>query len=257
MMGFRCCVGLVVLVWASMARGEIKVQSFDEERGSRLESLNSQYLVSTPELKDEEAVPLVIYLHGSGGVGQKIEKIRGQVSQVIKGIETFKKGPCLVVAPQATQRPKSGPRAGWLVSDLNVLMEELKARFSVDPNRVYLTGNSMGGYGSWLWGGHSPEHFAAIAPVSGGLGPGGPKDVTPDLEAWAKNLATVPVYAAVGGKDRVVPAERSERMVKAIKDAGGKTAVLKVYPEEGHRVGRLVYESEALYEWMFGQVPNA
>ena len=224
---------VVLVVIAGTASGEVRVQSFDGDRGSGLESLNAEYLVSVPELKDGETAPLVIYLHGSGGVGKKIEKIRGQVSQVIKGIEKFKKGPCIVVAPQATQKPKSGPRAGWLASDLDLLMTDLKARFAVDPNRVYLTGNSMGGYGSWLWGGHSPAHFAAIAPVSGGLGPGGPKDVTPELEAWAKKLATVPVYAAVGGKDRVVPAERSERMVKAIKAAGGMEAVLKVYPEEG------------------------
>ena len=62
----------------------------------------------------------------------------------------------------------------------------------------------MGGYGSWAWGGKSPERFAAIAPVVGGIGPGGPKDVTPNLDQWAANLATVPVYAFAGATDRVV-----------------------------------------------------
>ena len=95
--------------------------------------------------------------------------------------------------------------------------------------RVYLTGNSMGGYGSWAWGGHSPKRLAAIAPVVGGIGPGGPKDVTPNLKNWAKNLAKVPVYAFAGGKDRVVPAERSERMVAEIRKAEGSRQKLKYF----------------------------
>ena len=100
-------------------------------------------------------------------------------------------------------------------------------------------------------GGHSPERFAAIAPVVGGIGPDGPKDVTPDLKKWAQNLAKVPVYAFAGGKDRVVPAERSERMVAEIRKAGGKLAKIKIYPEGGHNVRQQVYNSEEFYDWMF------
>ena len=109
----------------------------------------------------------------------------------------------------------------------------------------------MGGYGSWTWGGHNPDNFAAIAPVSGGIGPGGPKAVTPELDKWAANLAKIPVYAFAGGKDRVVPAERSQRMIAAIQKAGGKSAKIKIYPEEGHGAGRLVFESQEFYDWIF------
>ena len=112
----------------------------------------------------------------------------------------------------------------------------------------------MGGYGSWAWGGHSPEHFAAIAPVSGGIGPDGPKDVTPDIEKWAANLAKVPVYAFAGANDNVVPAERSQRMIDAIRKAGGKKAKIRIYPDEGHSAGRLVFASAELFDWMFAQV---
>ena len=111
----------------------------------------------------------------------------------------------------------------------------------------------MGGYGSWMWGGNTPNHFAAIAPIVGGIGPNGPKDVTKDLDKWAKNLAKVPVYAYAGAKDRVVPAERSERMISAIRKAGGQLSKIKVFPNEGHGAKRLVLSSSEFYKWMFSQ----
>ena len=112
----------------------------------------------------------------------------------------------------------------------------------------------MGGYGAWLWRGTCPERFAAIAPIVGGIGPRGPKDVSPDLEKWAFNLATVPVYAFAGGRDNVVPAERSIRMVDAICRLGGKLAKIKVYQDMGHNVRQKVYSSKEFYDWMFSKV---
>ena len=214
-------------------------------------SLNPEYLVFSPKQKLKNTVPLVIYLHGAGGVGDNIQKVRGQAGQVWKGIEKFKKNPCIVVAPQASKKAREN--GGWIPNDLNILLGHLKNTLKVDEKRIYLTGNSMGGYGSWVWGGHYPEHFAAIAPVSGGIGPGGPKDVTPDLTKWAANLAKVPVFAFTGGKDRVVPSERSERMIAAIQKAGGKDAKIKIHPSEGHGAGRVVFGSAEFYQWMFSK----
>ena len=136
---------------------------------------------------------------------------------------------------------------------MDLLLKGLSASLDFDSKRIYLTGNSMGGYGSWTWGGNSPQHFAAIAPVVGGIGPGGPKDVTIELDQWAANLAKVPVYAFAGAKDKVVPAERSVRMVDAIKKAGGKIAKIKVYEDQGHNARQVVYSSKEFYDWMFSQ----
>ena len=157
-----------------------------------------------------------------------------------------------MVAPQCLRGTPAG-RGTWTPEDLDLFLKHVKATLPVDEKRIYVTGNSMGGYGCWVWGGHSPEHFAAIVPVVGGIGRGGPKAVTDNLAKWAANLAKVPVYAFAGAKDRVVPAERSERMIAAIRKAGGKQAKIKVYPDEGHGAGRLVFSTKEMYDWMFSQ----
>ena len=129
----------------------------------------------------------------------------------------------------------------------------MKQTLPIDESRIYLTGNSMGGYGTWLWASHHPQDFAAVAPVVGGLGSGGPKDISPDVKTWAKNLASVPVWAFAGEKDTVVPADRATRMVQAIQSSGGQNAKATVVPNEGHGAGRLVYDSKEFYDWMFSQ----
>ena len=162
-----------------------------------------------------------------------------------------------MVAPQCRRESETSDLRGtWEPNDLDLFLAHLFKTYPyLDADRVYLTGNSMGG--CWVWGGNSPEHFAAIAPIVGGIGRGGPKDVTPDLEKWAANLAKVPVFAYAGAKDRVVPAERSERMVAAIRKAGGKQAQILVFPDEAHGASRKVFSDQAFFDWMFSQKRNS
>ena len=243
-------VSLLLLAGSGLAQDQVpRVAKLSDALAQEAKSLNPEYLLFSPKDVPRSKIPLLIYLHGAGGVGDNIQKLRGQASQVWRGIDKHRKGPCFVVAPQAQRKARD--QGGWVPKDLNILMTHLKATLKVDEKRIYLTGNSMGGYGSWIWGGHNPEHFAAIAPVSGGIGPGGPKDVTPHLNKWAANLAKVPVMAFAGDKDRVVPAERSQRMIAAIKKAGGKQAKIRIYPDEGHGAGRIAFGSKEFYEWMF------
>jgi predicted peptidase len=232
---------------------QVKVSKLSEVREASTLSINPEYLVFTPASTKEKKVPVLIYLHGAGGGRPPLTRLGMQANALRRGIEKYGKGPCFVVVPQCLPTKKNGERATWEPDDLNLLLDDLLEKFSMDPKRVYLTGNSMGGYGSWAWGGYSPERLAAVAPVVGGIGPGGPKDVSPDIEVWAKNLAKVPVYAFAGAKDRVVPAERSERMIAEIRKAGGKDAKIKIYPEAGHNARQLVYDSREFYHWMFRQ----
>ena len=239
---------LAGLLWAQPQKPKVYKISLGEDN---LISLNPDYLVFPPNVKSSQPVSLLIYLHGSGSGFAPLERIGGQARALLAGIDKFGKGPCYVVVPQCFQKTKTGAKSTWEPTDLNLLLDDLLEKFPIDPNRVYLTGNSMGGYGCWAWGGHSQKRFAAIAPVVGGIGPGGPKDISPEISKWASNLAHVPVYAFAGGQDRVVPADRSERMVAEIRKAGGKQARIKIYPEGGHNVRQQVYNSEEFYDWMF------
>ncbi len=239
------------LAVAAVAQSELQISQISTDRLGENYGLNSDFLLYSPEPDLTGNLPLVIYLHGAGGVGNDINKIKSQTGPLWAGIREFSNTPCFLVAPQCQGRGDAGPRGGWQLNDLNAFLDYLKSTLSIDSRRIYLTGNSMGGYGAWLWGGNNPEHFAAVAPLVGGLGPGGPKDITDRLEAWAANLATIPVYAFVGGKDTVVPPDRSERMVAAIRAAGGEQVKFKNYPEDGHNVRREVYATAEIYDWLF------
>lgn len=241
------------LVWAEEEL-PVKVRTLPTELRAKTPSLNPEYLVFMSEVKGDQKLPMLVFLHGGGGRGDDIHRTKKKSSISWNGIQKAGKGPCIVVTPQAMKKRKDAPyKSGWIPEELNVFLAHLKETLPVDTSRIYLSGSSMGGAGSWAWGGSNPEHFAAIAPISGGIGRNGPMDVTPNLEAWAANLATVPVYAYAGALDKVVPAERSERMVAAIKEAGGTKVNLFVHPEKGHNMGTMVRLSQEHYDWMFSQ----
>ena len=233
-----------------------EICKLSSERMDNVKFLNPEYLVFPASEKEGRKIPLLIYLHGAGGRGDDITKIKGQVNSITRGLKQFVQEPCVVVAPQCLKKSSSKESSTWTPEDLNQFLEELKATLPIDEKRIYLTGNSMGGYGTWVWGANDPKAFAAIAPISGGTGRGGPKDVTPEIKDWAKNLTNVPVYAFVGAKDRVVPAERSESLIALIRQAGGKQAKLKVFPEQGHNARSQVYSKPDFYEWMFSKRRN-
>ena len=231
-----------------------QVHMLEQSIQSTTEFLNKDYLVFgfDQSSSSSERLPLVIYLHGSGGRGDDVQKVKAQAETIARGIKKSSAGPCLVVAPQCSKGSES-KHGIWTTNDLDKFLSHLKQTLPIDESRIYLTGNSMGGYGTWLWASHRPQDFAAAAPVVGGLGSGGPKDISPDVKTWAKSLASVPVWAFAGEKDTVVPADRATRMVQAIQSSGGQNAKATVVPNEGHGAGRLVYDSKEFYDWMFSQ----
>ncbi len=229
------------------------IQRLPQALEAKTISLNPEYCVfGLPAKGFSGKLPLLIYLHGAGGVGSDINKSRRQAGSLIGPLKQAKID-SLVVAPQATKSPKrEGAKAGWQVGDLDILLGHLLNSLPVDPDRVYLTGNSMGGYGTFMWAGYRPQHFAAIAPMVGGLGPLGPKDVTKDLALWGRNIATIPMRAYFGAKDRVVPADRGEMILKEITKAGGKQAKVIVLPDMGHNAGKVPHGDPEFYKWLYG-----
>lgn len=230
---------------------ETKIETLPEEAAAQTTCFNPDYLVHAPTgIANSDLLPLVIYLHGAGGVGRDIKRIKGKTGQILNFVQTQGKEPAIIVAPQCLKKTKQDSKGIWRADDLNVWLKHLKATLPIDENRIYLTGTSMGGYGTWVWAASNPEHFAAAAPLCGGLGQGGPKDVTPDFDRWAKSLATIPLWAFHGGQDKIVPTDRSERMVKAIQDNGGQHTKLTVYPDLGHSIAKETYTNAEFYHWM-------
>lgn len=191
-----------------------------------------KYLLSLPQGYEtgDERWPLLVFLHGSGERGSDLDLVKkhGPPKLIAEG----KQFPFIVLSPQAARR-------GWEPYSLNALIEDVMRKYRVDKDRVYLTGLSMGGYGTWLLAATFPDKFAAIAPICGG---GDPAD--------AGRLKDLPVWVFHGAKDDAVPIQRSEEMVDALKEAGSKSVKFTVYPEAGHDSWTDTYNDPELYHWL-------
>lgn len=245
---------ILLACFTSLGFAQVEVAKIPENLAKKIISLNHEFLIyGKEEARKDKKLPLVIYLHGAGGIGNEIRKVERQPRRLL---ETIKKAgrKCLCVAPQAMKKPRNQEiKGGWIPADLDILLGHLQKILPIDAKQIYLTGNSMGGYGTFAWAANSPHHFAAIAPMVGGLGPGGPKDITPKLDDWGRNLSKIPMKAYYGEDDRVVPADRGEMVLKVIKKSGGTKADLIVIPNEGHGAGRIPFSDPNFVEWMFSQ----
>ena len=197
-------------------------------------TIQCKYLLFLPEDygQTDKKWPLMLFLHGAGERGSNLDLVaKHGPPKIVKEKKDF---PFIVVSPQC-------PSDQWWpdkVETLIHLLDEIVATYDVDEQRVYLTGLSMGGYGTWSLGCAYPDRFAAIAPICGG-----------GRRFFARRLRNTPVWAFHGAKDRVVPPSESEQMVKAINAVGGK-AKLTIYPDAYHDSWTRTYENPELYEWL-------
>ena len=191
-----------------------------------------QYLPDNYEADTATLFPLVVFLHGGGEVGsdQELVKKHGLPKLIAQG-QSF---PFVLVAPQNPH--------DQLWDDALVLsvLDRAMATHRIDPDRVYLTGLSRGGFGTWRLAIQHPERFAAIAPVCGG-----------GLPDYAFRIKDVPVWAFHGAKDRAIPLSRTVAMVEALLAAGGNVK-LTVYPEAEHDAWTETYDNPELYTWLLG-----
>ena len=188
------------------------------------------YLLFLPQDYDQkESWPLLVFLHGAGERGDDLELVKKHGPPKI--VESKKDFPFVVLSPQCGQR-------GWRLEPLMALIDNIAARHKIDPDRIYVTGLSMGGFGTWALAAAYPHKFAAIAPICGGG----------DLKQ-AERIKQLPVWAFHGAKDEVVPPERSREMVDALQAAGGNVR-LTIYPEAGHDSWTESYDNPELYSWL-------
>jgi predicted peptidase len=138
----------------------------------------------------------------------------------------------------------STPQAAKPTTDLAAAMAMIEAVLKdepVDLRRVYLTGISMGGFGTWDLASRMPDLFAALLPVCGG-----------GDEQTAARIAGIPTWVAHGDADKAVPVERSRSMVKALETAGGRPHYVEM-PGVGHDAWTPTYHDPAALDWLFAQ----
>ncbi|MFO0869032.1 MAG: prolyl oligopeptidase family serine peptidase [Pirellulales bacterium] len=212
------------------------------------------YRLLKPKSYDaQQKYPLVLFLHGAG------ERGADNVAQLKHGMADFAsdeirdKYPAFVLAPQCPvgekwvdvdwsstkhdmpERPASAMRLTLAT------IEQLRKEFSLDPARLYITGLSMGGYGTWDALQRHPQMFAAAIPICGG---GDPKHVA--------KFVHVPIWAFHGDKDTAVRPERSRDMIAALQAAGGMPKYTE-YPNTGHDSWTATYKDPAVHAWLFSQ----
>jgi len=197
------------------------------------------YLLYVPKDYDKsKPTPLMLFLHGAGERGTDINKVKmhGPPKQIAAG----KEFPCIVVSPQCP----SG--IWWQEFELMALLDDVATKYNVDPDRIYLTGLSMGGFGTWQLAAYAPRKFAAIAPICGG-----------GETFWAKQIAHIPTWVFHGDKDGAIPVARSEAMIAALKKVPEEMkyaeAKFTVYPGVGHDSWTQTYDDPEFYKWLFAQ----
>jgi predicted peptidase len=184
--------------------------------------------------------PLLLFLHGLGECGNN-ELDRVKIHGPPKLVESRPDFPFVVVSPQCPPQPggmKDVPTA-WQPEPLMQLVDHLMAKLRIDPTRVYVTGLSMGGYGTWRLAAAYPQRFAAAVPICGGGEP----------LAMSRFLRRVPIWAFHGARDTVVPLAESEQMVSAVRGAGGDIR-FTVYPDVEHDSWTQTYNNDEVYDWL-------
>ena len=205
-----------------------KSQVFQEEV---TRTVRFPYLLYLPEDygEAEKKWPVIIFLHGMGERGDNLESVKKHGPPKI--LENRTDFPFVVISPQCPDD------RWWQTDDLAVFIDRVLAGLSIDEDRVYLTGLSMGGFATWQLAAEHPEKFAAIAPICGGGEP-----------AMARYLQRMPIWAFHGAKDSVVPVERTKQMVEAVQERGGNPK-LTIYPDADHDSWTETYENPDLYDW--------
>jgi pimeloyl-ACP methyl ester carboxylesterase len=192
----------------------------------------TNYLLYLPEGYKADTItrwPLLIFLHGAGETGSNVERVKlhGPPKRIADG----HKYPFIVISPQSAQY-------GWNSELIIRLLKDFMGKYRVDEDRVYLTGLSMGGYGTWSTAISYPEYFAAIIPICGGGQPEG-----------VKRLKNMPVWCFHGAKDNVVPISQSEKMMTPLQAINPK-AKFTVYPEADHDSWTETYNNQEIYDWL-------
>jgi predicted peptidase len=249
-------IGVLSLTLPGRARQDSEIF---QDRAVKIGATEYHFRVFTPKgWSRKKKSPVILFLHGAGerGADNAAQTRVGIAPAILRQQDSF---PFVVVLPQC-------PRSRWWTEPgMQALalkaLDQTVAEFNGDPNRTYLTGLSMGGYGSWAIVANNPDRFAALAIVCGGVRPPPglslPKEATPSAEAdpygpVAARVGKTPVWIFHGSADLAVRVSESRKMVEALKAAGGNVRYNE-YEGVGHNSWDKAYGEAEIFPWMLAQ----
>jgi len=220
-----------------------ELKEFYEERFyTSIDNRLLRYYLMKPEDYDHRLkYPLVVCVHAGGG--------KTVAARVLAQPEKRTKYPCFVFVPEANDGEDWGkhpdPIRAELMADIQPLVidaiADIEGNFSIDKDRIYVTGHSFGGFGTFAFVYRNPTMFAAAVPISGYCDP-----------SIAQVIAKVPIWLFHGAQDGSVTVDYSRNIVDAMKKAGGIPKYTE-YPKVGHEAVANAYATEELWEWLFAQ----
>jgi predicted peptidase len=231
--------------WTDM----FEARTFTDDQGDKL----LYRLLKPKDYDPQQKYPLVLFFHGAGERGDDNHSQLKWAMEEFASEEVRGKYPCFVVAPQCpedqqwvdvpwTADAHTMPEKPTAALRFSLeLLKQLQQEFSIDANRLYVTGLSMGGFGVWDAIQRHPHLFAAAAPVCSGGDP-----------QYAPQIAHIPVWAFHGADDPVVKPHRTREMIQALQGAGGQPKHTE-YPGVGHNSWSPTYANPDLYAWLFAQ----
>lgn len=229
-----------------------------EQMSAPVDGHQLQYLLQVPTGQPPaDGWPLLLFLHGYGECGDDLDKVK--VHGPPKLVEKFAElSSCVIVSPQCPRN------SWWRVAALRSLVDEVIAnRNDIDVRRRYISGLSMGGFGTWSFLSHYPDYFAAAVPICGGGDPFRlPANVPPKKQGiknefdpdGLKRAKDVPIWTYHGSRDGSVPILETERIVALLESAGSKSVHFTRYEDAGHVAAwRQAYSDPHLWSWLFAQ----